>query len=323
MRRRDVLLGLGAAVAASHIGRAEQKPMIGFLRSTAAAPFGHLAQAFRNGLKEAGFADGDNVAIQYRYADGHVDHLPALATELIRGGAAIIVGNSLAAEAAKRLTSTIPIVFVTSDDPVTRGLVANLSHPGGNATGFTFFGGGQLAAKRLEILHELTPAGSPIGFLMDPQWPGSGADLADAQRAAKALGHRLVLAKAATAAEIAAAFEQFRSSEVKALVVAGSPSYSAQRPLLIALSTRSALPTVYDLREYVLEGGLLSYSGSFTEAYRQAGLYAGKILKGANPAELPVQQPTKIELAINLKTAKALGLAVPPALLARADEIIE
>ena len=325
MRRRELILGLGGVLAATRAAHTQtpKRPVIGFLRSTAAAPFGHLAVAFRAGLKEQGLIDGENVSILYRYADGHVERLPALAGELLRSEAAVIIGNSQAAEAAKRLTATIPIVFVTSDDPVQRGLVASLARPAGNATGFTFFGGGKLTAKRMEILHELLPTAAVFGLLMDPNWPGSRADLSDAEATARALGLRLVVAKAVGETAFAAAFAAIRQADARGLLVAGAPSFSSKRAGLIELSARHSLPAVYDLRDYVIEGGLMSYAGSFTEAYRQAGVYAGRILKGYNPAELPVQQPTKIEFVLNLKTAKALGLTVPQAILARADEVIE
>lgn len=325
MHRRELVLGLAGSVVlvSAPRARADDLPLVGFLRSTAAAPFEQLAEAFREGLKGTGFVEKKTVSILYRYADGHRERLPELAAELIAAGVAVIAGNSQAAEAAKRLTATVPIVFVTSDDPVARGLVASLSHPGGNATGFTFFGGGQLAAKRLAILHELVPAGSVIGFLMDPNWPGSAVDLVDAQTAAGMLGHRLAVAKAAAPGELDAAFASLKKAGAAALIVAGAPSFSSHRRRLIELSGRLSLPTIYDLRDYVVEGGLLSYAGSLTDAYRHAGAYVGKILKGASPAALPVQRPAKIELAVNLKTAGALGLTVPPVILAQADEVIE
>ena len=325
MRRRDFLALLGGALALSPMALRAQKaiPVIGFLRSTTASPFTHLVKAFHDGLKETGFAEGENVAIQYRYADNQLDRLPALAAELVQRPVSLIVGNSLAAEAAKRMTETIPIVFVTSDDPVKRGLVASLARPGGNTTGFTFFGGGQLAAKRLEILRELTPKAAVIGFLMDPTWPAATVDLADLEGAAHSMQQRIVVAKAANEAELGVAVGTISRAGAGAMIVGGAPRFSSERPALIALSARHSLPTIYDLRDYVSEGGLVSYSGSLTDAYRQAGIYAGKILNGTNPADLPVQQPTKFELAINLKTAKALGLKVPQSLLARADEIIE
>jgi putative ABC transport system substrate-binding protein len=252
-----------------------------------------------------------------------LDRLPELAAELINRPVNVIVGNSLAVEAARALTKTIPIVFVTADDPVTRGLVASLSRPGSHLTGLTFFGGGLLGAKRVELLHELAPKAAVIGFLMDPNWPGSRAELPDAQKAASALGQKLVIAEAATAAEFDLAFEKLIQSECKALVVAGSPMFNSERRSLVGLAAKHKIPAIYDVREHVEAGGLISYGASLDDAYRQAGVYAGKILKGAQPSELPVLQPTKFEIVLNLKTAKALGIEVAPQLLARADEVIE
>jgi ABC-type uncharacterized transport system substrate-binding protein len=296
---------------------------VGFLRSTTAAPFGHLVEAFRDGLKETGFVENANVTIEYRYANNRRDRLPALARELVRDGVSVIAGNSLAAEAAKAITSTVPIVFVTSDDPVKRGLVHSLARPGGNATGFTFFGGGLLGGKRLGLLAELVPDATAIGFLMDPNWPAAAGDLADTRAAARTLGKRLVVAKAASVREFEPAIAGMLRAGVGALIVGGAPAFSTNRRTLIELSRRHRLPAMYDLSEYVNDGGLISYSASLTDAYRHAGVYAGKILSGAKPEDLPVQQPTRIELALNLKTAKALGLTVPPTLLALADKIVE
>jgi len=326
MRRRSFIACIGVAAAFipfSASAEEPRRPVVGFLRSTPAAPFVHLVTAFRGGLKEAGFVEGQNVSVEYRYADNNPDRLPALASELVRRGVAVIVGNGQAAEAAKAITATVPIVFVISDDPVKRGLVDSLARPGGNATGFTFFGGGQLGAKRLELLAELVPAAVTIGFLRDPNWPGSAADLADTEAASRTLGKRLVVAEAATEPDFAPAFATMAQGGAGALIIGGSPFYSSKRRVLIGISSRHALPTMYDQRDYVAEGGLISYSASFTDAYRQAGLYVGKILGGANPKELPVQQPSRIDLVLNLETARTLGLSVPPALLARVDEIIE
>jgi putative ABC transport system substrate-binding protein len=235
----------------------------------------------------------------------------------------VIVGNSLAVEAARAVTKSIPIVFVTADDPVTRGLVASLSRPGSNLTGLTFFGGGLLGAKRVELLHEVSPKAAVIGFLMDPNWPGSRAELPDAQKAASALGQKIIVTEAATAAEFDFAFEKFIRSQCKALVVAGSPMFNSERRSLVGLAAKHNIAAIYDVREHVEAGGLISYGASLDDAYRQAGVYAGKILKGAQPSELPVLQPTKFEIVLNLKTAKALGIEVAPQLLARADEVIE
>jgi ABC-type uncharacterized transport system substrate-binding protein len=248
--------------------------------------------------------------------------LPRLAAELARFPVAVIVGNSLAAEAARAATTTIPIVFVTSDDPVTRGLVTSLGQPGGNLTGITFFGGGQLGAKRVELLHELAPKASVIAFLMDPNYPGSKAELPDVQAAA-AIGRRLVVVRAEAGRDLEEAFSAIVRAAAGAMVVGGSPLFSSQSRQPVALATRHAIPVIYDVREHVASGGLISYGASFTGAYREAGVYAGRILKGAKPSELPVLQPSTFELVINLKTAKALGLTIPPSLLLRADQVIE
>jgi putative ABC transport system substrate-binding protein len=325
MRRREFIAGLGGAAAWPVVTRGQQSafPVVGFLRSTPSATLTNLTAMFRQGLIEVGFAEGRNVSIEYRYADNHLDRLPELAAELINRPVNVIVGNSLAVEAARALTKTIPIVFVTADDPVTRGLVASLSRPGSHLTGLTFFGGGLLGAKRVELLHELAPKAAVMGFLMDPNWPGSRAELPDAQKAASALGQKLVIAEAATAAEFDLAFEKLIQSECKALVVAGSPMFNSERRSLVGLAAKHKIPAIYDVREHVEAGGLISYGASLDDAYRQAGVYAGKILKGAQPSELPVLQPTKFEIVLNLKTAKALGIEVAPQLLARADEVIE
>jgi putative ABC transport system substrate-binding protein len=298
-------------------------PTIGFVRTTPSAPFAHLVTAFREGLNETGFVEGQSIGIEYRWADNHLDRLPGFVADLIRRRVTVIVGNSQAAEAAKTATSTTPIVFVTGDDPVTRGLVDNLSRPNGNVTGITFFGGGLLGAKRLELLAELAPKATVIAFLMEVNWPGSIAELPDVEKAARALGRRIVVAKVAKAGELEAAFATIERAGAGALLVSGSPVFSSRRRELVALTARHAIPAMYDLQEYVPIGGLISYAGSIAGAYRQAGVYAGRIVKGAKPSELPVVQPTTFALAINLKTAKALGLTIPQSLLLRADELIQ
>jgi putative ABC transport system substrate-binding protein len=326
MKRREFVSLLGGAAAAWPLAaRAQQAamPVIGFLRSTPADPFTNLVEPLRRGLKEMGFVEGENVVIQQRYADNHLDRLPDLASDLVNRKVAVIVANSLAAEAARAATKTIPIVFVTADDPVTRGLVSSLNRPAGNLTGLTFFGGGKLGAKRLELLHELVPKATVIGLLMDPNWPGAVAELPELEAAVRAIGLHIMVVRASDEREFEGAFAKIMQSGAGALMVAGSPFFTSQRRTLVALAARHAIPAIYDVRENVEAGGLISYSASFTDAYRQAGVYAGRILKGAKPSELPVLQPATFELVLNLKTAKALGLDVPPALLARADEVIE
>jgi putative ABC transport system substrate-binding protein len=298
-------------------------PTIGFLRSTPSAPYAHLVAAFRQGLSETGFVEGRNVAIEYRWADNQLDRLPGLAEELVRRGVVVIVGNSFAVEAARAATATIPIVFVTGDDPVKRGLVANLNRPGGNLTGVTFFGSGVLGAKRLELLRELVPKAAVIAFLLDPSWPGSVTELPEVESAARAIGRQIVVVKAASEREFASAFATMVQSGATALAVSSSPLYTSQSPQLVALAAQYRIPAIYDVRDHVVAGGLISYAASFTDAYRQAGIYAGRILRGAKPSELPVLQPSTFELIINLKTAKALGLTIPQSLLLRADEVIQ
>jgi putative ABC transport system substrate-binding protein len=325
MNRRKFIELARSLVALPIAARAQQStlPTVGFLRSTSPARFAHIVAAFRQGLRETGFVEGQNVAIEFRWADNQLARLPSLAEELIRRPVNVIVGNSVAAEAAKTLTTTIPIVFVTSDDPVARGLVGNLSRPDGNLTGITFFGGGELGSKRLELLRELVPRAAVIGFLMDKNYSGSESELQDVQEAARAIGRKIVVASIVTEHDLEPAFVTFKSAGAEALVVSGSPFFSSRSRPIVALAASYRLPAIYDLREHVAEGGLISYSASFSDAYRQAGAYAGRILRGAKVAELPVLQPTKFELAINLKTAKALNLVVPSALLYRADEVIQ
>jgi putative ABC transport system substrate-binding protein len=329
MSRRRIICSLGALAGAAVVwplaASAQQPavPVVGFLRSTPAAPFGHLVAAFRQGLKETGFVDGENVAIEQRWADNHREQLPGLAADLVRRRVSVIVGNGVAVEAARAATASIPIVFVTSDDPVESGFVASLSRPAGNLTGLTFFGGGQLGAKRMELLHELAPRANVVAVLMDPNSRTSALDLREAEAAARVLNLRIVPVKAAHERDFAPAFAEIARVRAGALLVSGSPVFTSRREALVGLAARHALPAIYDVRDHVAAGGLISYSASFTDAYRQAGVYAGRILNGAKPSDLPVQQPTKFELVVNLKTAKALGITIPQSILFRADEVIE
>jgi putative tryptophan/tyrosine transport system substrate-binding protein len=325
MRRREFITLLGSgAVAWPLAARAQQPlPVIGFLRSTPADPFTKLVEALRRGLKEMGFVEGQNLVIEQRYADNHLDRLPGLASDLVSRKVAVIIANSLAAEAARAATETIPIVFVTADDPVTRGLVTSLNRPAGNLTGLTFFGGGKLGAKRLELLHELVPRATVIGLLMDPNWPGAVAELPELEAAGDTIGAQIVVVRASDERDFENAFAKIMLSGAGALMIAGSPFFTSRRRTLVALAARHAIPAIYDVRENVEAGGLISYSASFTDAYRQAGVYAGRILKGAKPSELPVLQPTTFELTLNLKTAKALGLTIPSSIMVQADEVIE
>jgi putative tryptophan/tyrosine transport system substrate-binding protein len=325
LKRREFITLLGGAAAWPLAARAQQPaiPVIGFLRSTPSDPSTKLVEALRRGLKEVGFVEGQSVVIEQRYADNHLDRLPGLAGDLVNRKVTVIIANSLAAEAARAATETIPIVFVTADDPVTRGLVTSLNRPAGNLTGLTFFGGGKLGAKRLELLHELVPKAMVIALLMDPNWPGAVAELPELEAAARAIGRQIVVVRASNEREFEDAFAKITQSGAGALMVAGSPFFTSQRRTLVALAARHAIPAIYDVRENVEAGGLISYSASFTDAYRQAGIYAGRILKGAKPSELPVLQPTTFELALNLKTAKALGLTIPSSIMVQADEVIE
>jgi putative ABC transport system substrate-binding protein len=326
IRRRELITLLGGAAGAyPFVARAQQAalPVIGFLRSTPAAPFAHLVTAFRQGLGELGRVEGESVIIEQRWADNEPDRLPPLAADLVQRRVAVIVGNGPAMQAAKAATATIPIVFVVGDDPVKSGLVGSLNRPGGNLTGVTFFGGSRLGPKRIELLHELIPKSGLIAVLLDPNYAGFVRELPDLEAAGRAVGRKIVEVKAENEGELDVAFAKIVEAGAGALLVSGGPFFTSQRRKLIALAARHAIPAIYDVREFIEAGGLISYSASITDAYRQAGIYAGRILEGAKPPELPVQQPTKFELVINLKTAKALGLEVPPTLLARADEVIE
>jgi putative ABC transport system substrate-binding protein len=323
MKRREFITLLGGAAAWPLAARAQQPmPVVGFLRSTPSAPFMHVVAAFQQGLRDEGFVEGQNVSIEYRSADNQLDRLPGLAADLVRRQVAVIVANTLAAEAAKAATQTIPIIFVTGEDPVTTGLVASLNRPSGNLTGVVFFASGHLGTKRLELLHELVPKGAIIAVLMDPSF---AKELPAVEGAGRALGRQLlvIVMKGPSERELDAAFSAMAQAGVGSLLVGGGPFFTSQRSRLIALAARHGIPAIYDTREYVEEGGLMSYGTSITRAYRQAGLYAGRILKGAKTSELPVMQPTAFELVINLKTAKALGLTVPPIMQMTADEVIE
>jgi putative ABC transport system substrate-binding protein len=296
--------------------------VVGFFRSTPAKPFAHIVAAFREGLSETGFVEGQNVTIEQRWADNQLDQLPALAADLVRRHPAVIVGNGQAVEAAHSAASNIPIVFVIGGDPVAEGLVSSLGRPGGNLTGVTFFGN-RLAAKRVEMLHELVPGVSVIATLTDPTFPAAVAESREVEEASRSIGQKIVPMNASNEREIDAAFASIAQAGAGALVVMGGPLFTSKIQMLVELSARYAIPTIYDLRDYVVVGGLISYSASFTNAYRQAGVYAGRILKGARPSELPVLQPATFELAINRRTARTLGVNVPQSLLARADELIE
>jgi putative ABC transport system substrate-binding protein len=321
--RRQLATALGGAATWPITAGAQQPiPVIGFLRTTPSEPFAHIVMAFRQGLNEFGLIEGQNVAIEQRWAHNQLDRLQDLAADLVRHRAAVIVGNGPAVEAARSVTGNIPIVFVIGGDPVTQGLVASLNRPGGNLTGLTFFGN-SLGAKRLEMLRELVPGTSIIAALIDPNFPQAATELLEVEEAGRSIGQKIVRVNTGHEREFEAAFTSIAQAGAGALVVIGSPFFTSKRGTLVALAARHTIPAIYDIRDYVAAGGLISYSTSFTDAYRQAGVYAGRILKGAKPSDLPVLQPTTFELAINLKTAKALGVTVPPSLLVSADEVIE
>jgi putative ABC transport system substrate-binding protein len=322
--RREFITLLGSAAAWPLVARAQQPavPVVGFLRSTPAKPFAHIVAAFLQGLNEMGFVEGQNVVVEQRWADNQLDQLPALAADLARLRPAVIVGNAPAVEAVRSAAATIPIVFVIGGDPVALGLVTSLSRPGGNLTGLTFWGN-RLGAKRVEMMRELVPGISVIAALVDPKFPEAVVESRDVEEAGRTIGQKIVPVNAGSEREFDTAFASIVQAGAGALVVIGSPLFTSKSQTLVALSARHAIPTIYDQRDYVAAGGLISYSTSFTDAYRRAGVYAGRILKGARPSELPVLQPTTFELVINLKTVKAFGLTVPPTLLATADEVIE
>jgi putative ABC transport system substrate-binding protein len=324
MNRRDFIALLGGAAAWPLAARAQQQPIpvIGLLRSSPASGSMHLVAAFHRGLEEAGFVEGQNVTIEYRWADGHLERLPALAADLIRRPVAVIVANQAAAQAAKAATAAVPIVFTTGADPVRIGLVESLSRPGRNVTGVVFTVG-DLTAKRLGLLHELVPNSFVLAVLLDPNAPASEEAVQGVEEARRTIGRRIEIVKAVAEHELDAAFGTIVQARAGALLVGGGPLFLGQRRRLVDLAARHGLPASYVTREYPEAGGLMSYGPSLTEAYRKAGVYAARILKGARPADLPVEQATKFDLIINLQTAKALGLTVPPSLLALADEVIE
>jgi putative ABC transport system substrate-binding protein len=327
MQRRDVLTLLGgAAVAWPFVARAQQPALsvVGFLHSGPASSNAHLVDAFRRGLAEASYDEGRNVMIEYRWAEGHYERLAELAAELVRRPVAVIVGGAPpAARAAKAATTTIPVVFVSGDDPITSGLVDKLNRPDGNITGVSVFSGSQLGEKHVELLHALLPTAATIALLVNP----TNATQTEAQTqqtaaAAHRVGLRLQVMHASTESDVSQAFAMFAEQRVDALIVGGDPFFTSQRNRLVALAARHALPVVYNLREFVAAGGLMSYGSSITDAYRQAGLYTVRILQGIKPSDLPVMRPMRFELIINLKTAQELGLSIPPLLLYQADEVM-
>ena len=327
MRRRDFITALGGAAAAWPLAaRAQQTavPVIGFLAIASRDTFGYLIDAFHRGLNDSGHVEGKNVEIEYRWADNQIPRLPALAADLVRRQVAVIaaVGGLAAPRAAKAATTTIPIVFTLGGDPVRLGLVDGLSRPGGNATGMSVFSG-TLLAKRLQVARELVSADALLAALMNPANPENESDTQDLQDAARRVGQRLAIVNASADSELVAAFESAIRQQAKLLLVGNDVFYNSRRDQIVALATRYALPTVHFQHEAVRAGGLMSYGANIPDIYRNVGIYVGRVLNGEKPANLPAIQPTKVELFINLKTAKALGIEIPPMLVALADEVIE
>jgi putative tryptophan/tyrosine transport system substrate-binding protein len=325
-RREFITLIGGAAAAWPLAARAQQPtvPVIGFLHSASHAPNAHMVRAFHSGLKEAGYVEGQNVAIVYRYADGQYDRLPMLAAELVRSQVAVLAatGGDPAVLAARAVTATIPIVFTTGSDPVALGYVASLNRPGGNVTGVVLLSS-NLGAKRIGLLRELVPKADAIGALVNPTYPVATAQLKEVQEAAASVGVRLIIANASAERDFEPAFALLVQQRSSALMISSDPFFNSRRDQIVALAARHAVPAIYEWREFAEAGGLMSYGTSVTEAYRLAGIYAGRVLKGDKPADLPVMQSSKFEFVINLKTAKALGLDVPLGMSAAADEVIE
>ena len=327
MRRREFITLLGGAAAAWPLaarGQQSAVPMVGFLSSASPASWAPFVAGFRKALNETGFIEGHSVTIEYRWAEGDYNRLPNLVADLVNHKVAVILaaGGSAPVNAAKAATTNIPIVFASAADPVTAGIVASINRPGGNVTGVTMLGVA-LEAKRLGLLNEIVPGTASIGVLMNPNYQDANLQLRQLQEAAGVIKRQINIVRASTDAEIDAAFSSVAQQGAVALLVTEDPFLGSRNEQLVALAARYKLPAIYYNRTFAKVGGLVSYGTDFADGFRQAGIYAGKILKGASPADLPVMQPTKFELVINLKTAKALGLQLPPTLLARADEVIE
>jgi ABC-type uncharacterized transport system substrate-binding protein len=325
MKRRAFITLLGGAAALWPLAARGQQvamPVIGFIRNSTEAGFGHLLAAFRKGLNEAGYVEGRTVAIEFRWANNDDEQLPALAKDLVSRQVAVIVANYGSVAAVMAATRSIPIVVSSGDDLVTTGIVANLNRPGGNVTGVTFFDI-PLSGKRLGLLHELLPKDARIALLLDPKFVAAESELRELETAARAAGREIVVVKAATEPEIEAAASVIAQSGAAGMVVGAGPFFIRHRRQLVALAARLAIPATYVQREFALDGGLMSYGASQTDAYRRAAGYVVRILKGEKPADMPVELPTRFEFVINLKTARTLGLSLPPGVLAIADEVIE
>jgi putative ABC transport system substrate-binding protein len=327
MRRRELILVLGAAMTAAKTICAQEKviPVIGYLSQRSPTDSARIVATFREGLKEQGYVEGQNVTVESRFAEGQIDRLPALASDLVQRGVNLFVatgGTGSVVNAKPVVPHTIPMVFAMGGDPVKLGIVESLARPGDNITGVAFLLS-ELAPKQVELLHELVPKAAVIGFVVDPKDPVTESDTKNAQAAANLLGHELVVVKASSASEIAPAFDALAQQNIKAVFVNADPLFNVNFPQIRELAARYGMATISSWEGFAAEGGLISYGTSIDEANRLLGVYAGRVLKGEKPADLPVQQSTKFQLVVNLKTAKALGLTIPPLVLARADEVIE
>jgi ABC-type uncharacterized transport system substrate-binding protein len=324
-RRAFVQLVASASVALPLAARAQRAgmPVVGFLHYASTNKLTRLVDAFRQGLQEAGYIESQNVVIEYRWAEGQYERLPALAADLVRRGVDVIAaGGAVAAQAAKKATTTIPVVFTSGADPIATGLVASLSRPGGNLTGMSLLAA-EMATKRLELIRDLLPRARAVAMITNPAFPGSDTEMAEVEAAGRSVGMLTHKAAASSPSDLDAAFGIFRQLSVDAFIVGADGFFITRREQFAVLAARYSLPGIYPFPDFPEAGGLLSYGLDLADAYRHAGLYTGRILKGAKPADLPVMQPTKFQLVINLKTAKTLGLAVPQSILARADDVIE